>query len=182
MAAGDRCCQRRHPVWRCSFLWVNVTFILLFKERARLDGNVRTRPNSAKCLKSTDMRSCSDGPRVWETNLKRNLGNQLRSPWEAESFSFSPPSPPRFFPHPLNRDLDLPITAPPCVKRLCQTQLYPVFFFLSFSFFSPPSAGRICCQNVFRVLLKKCHSSFPCNAIHMLVKGGMSKDLNSFAF
>lgn len=38
------------------------------------------------------------------------------------------------------------------------------------------------CQNVLRVLLRKCHNSFLFNEIHMLVRGGMSKHLNRLLF
>lgn len=143
---------------------------------------VWTGPNLGELMKNIDSCSHSQGLRSWKTNLKHNLGNQLRSPWEPgekkrkrrERSTLLTPHLLVFSFPPLNRNLGLPIRTLPCVRRLCQQGPYLIFFFTA--------QGLICCQNVLRVLLKKCHSSFPCNAIHMLVKGGMSKDLNSFAF
>lgn len=43
---------------------------------------VWTGPNLGELMKNIDSCSHSQGLRSWKTNLKHNLGNQLRSPWE----------------------------------------------------------------------------------------------------
>lgn len=80
MAARDRCCQHRHPVWKYMLFWVNVASFFLRRRLKRERGaetaeggggmkeeglNVNV-PNWAifwgNCLKNTDLHSHSQGP------------------------------------------------------------------------------------------------------------------------
>lgn len=175
MVARDRSLSARTSCLEThAFFFFNVTFFFSMRDRGEGRRGEQVR-SDANVPRQVEFRKIAwKVPCIWKTNLKPNLGNQLRGlrkrrERSALSFSLSV----RVFSSPLTGDMDLPVTALPCVRGLCQHGLNSIFSTVQ---------CLICCQNVLRVLLKKCHSSFPCNAVHMLVKGGMSKDLNSFAF
>lgn len=155
MLSAHASCLETHAFF--FFFGVNVTSFLLFKERERSKGRRRRRwgtevseipckrseprPNLGEIAWKTLTRTLiHKAPVSGKTNLKRNLGNQLRSSRELEKkegkgppFSFLPPSLHVFSSPPLNRDMDLPIRTLQCVRRLCQHGLYLFIYFLRHS-------------------------------------------------